>query len=73
MTATTIKVSTELRDQLKESAAAQHQTIGEHLAVLLAEENRRKRFADLRREMAESPPDLEYEQEAEQWQSDQWS
>lgn len=73
MTATTIKVSTELRDQLKENAAAQQRTIGEHIAALLEEENRQKRFANLRREMAESPPDLEYEQEAEQWQSDQWN
>lgn len=73
MTATTIKVSTELRDRLKQHASAHHRTIGEHLDALLAEEARRERFAELRRKMAETPPDLPYETETEQWQADRWN
>lgn len=73
MTATTIKVSTELRDRLKAQAAEHRRTLGEHLEVLLEEEARRERFQQLRAAMAGSPPDIHYINEARDWQSDAWS
>lgn len=73
MTATTIKVSTELRGRLRKAAAAQGHTLGEHIAALLDEEDRRLRFAQLREQMAACPPDEQYLREAREWQSDAWS
>lgn len=73
MTATTIKVSTELRDRLKAQAAARHRTLGEHLEALLEEELRRERFRLQRAAMSATPPDDEYTREARDWQSDAWS
>lgn len=72
MTATTIKVSSELRDRLKAQASQHARTIGEHLEPLLAEKARRERFRDLRARMAAAPPDREYVDDSEEWQSDTW-
>lgn len=55
---TTIKVSNELRDRLKAQAAEQGLTIGDHLAALADEADRRERFARLRRQIAATPPAL---------------
>lgn len=73
MTATTIKVSLQLRDELKAQAFIHGRTLGEHLQVLLAEEARRERFRELRRRMAESPPDGDYLADTQLWQSDAWT
>lgn len=73
MTATTIKVSTELRDRLKAQAAAHHRTLGEHLEALSQEESRRDRFRAVRAAMAQTPPDDEYAREVREWQSDAWN
>jgi predicted transcriptional regulator len=73
MTATTIKVSSELRDRLKQSAAAHGRTLGEHLEALLAEEARRERFVRLREQMAASPPDERYAADLAEWQGDGWT
>lgn len=73
MTATTIKVSSDLRDRLKESAAAHGRTLGEHLEALLAEEARRERFARLREQVAARPADERYATDLEEWQGDGWT
>lgn len=73
MTATTIKVSADLRDQLKDQARRHGRTLGEHLSALAAEEDRRERFTSVRRAMADCPIDAEYETEAREWLSDAWS
>lgn len=73
MTVTTIKVSSDLRDRLKESASAHGRTLGEHLEALLREEERRERFARLREQLASNPPDERYAADLEEWQDDAWS
>ena len=74
MTSTTIKVSSDLRDRLKEAAAAHGRTLGEHLEVLLEHEARAERFARLRQQLAQTPPDERYLAEAAEWQDDAaWS
>lgn len=70
MTVTTIKVSSSLRDRLKEAARAHDQTISEHIESLLAEQDRRDRVVTLRRQMAAYPPDDTYRAEAATWQDD---
>lgn len=45
---TTIKVSDELRDRLKEQAARDGLTLGAHLALLADAEDRRRRLALLK-------------------------
>ncbi|HWV49374.1 MAG TPA: hypothetical protein VN035_07955 [Microbacterium sp.] len=69
MTVTTIKVSTELRDQLKEQAAAEHRTLGEHLAHLAERAERDRRFARLREQIARTSPEdmASYRTETEWW------
>ncbi|WP_051298041.1 hypothetical protein [Brevibacterium album] len=52
MTATTIKVPRELRDRLKEQAAAESRTLGQHLAHLAGLADRERRFAELERATA---------------------
>lgn len=61
MTVTTIKVSTELRDRLKEQARAENSTIGAYLEKLLERELRAHRFEQLREAMSKTTP--------EEWQS----
>ena len=74
MTSTTIKVSSDLRDRLKQSASAHGRTLGEHLEALLEQEARSERFSRLRQQMAQAPPDERYDLEAERWQDDTaWS
>lgn len=70
MTATTIKVSSELRDRLKKSAAVHGRTLGEHLEALLEQEARSQRFSRLRQQIAQTPPDERYAAEATAWQDD---
>ncbi|MFT0846898.1 DNA mismatch repair protein MutS [Actinomycetaceae bacterium L2_0104] len=72
MTATTIKVPSELRDRLKAEAARQGHTLAEHLEMLLDEEARRQQFKQLREQIAENPPDERYNRDAEEWQGDRW-
>lgn len=69
MTSTTIKVSTEVRDQLKRQAAAQHRTLGAHLAHLAELGERESRMHGLRAAIAAtSASDLEsYRAETREW------
>lgn len=73
MTLTTIKVSRDLRDQLKRQAASEHRTLGEHLAHLATLADKQQRLARLLAEIdATSAQDLEsYRQESEWWESAQ--
>lgn len=73
MTLTTIKVESQIRDLLKEQARQHNRTLGEHLEVLLAAEERRARFEALRSAREEHPPDEEYERESREWLSEAWS
>lgn len=73
MTSTTIKVSAQLRDRLKKSAAASGHTLGGHLEVMLEAEERRDRFRRLREQLAASPPDGDYVDELAEWQADSWT
>jgi hypothetical protein len=68
---TTIKVSNELRDRLKVQAAEHGRTIGQHLAVLADEADRRARFARLRAQIAATPAELRasYLDEVRAWDS----
>ncbi len=72
MTATTIKVPASLRDRVRAEAAAHGRTMAEHIEVLLDEEARHQRLADLREQMALNPPDEDYLRDAAAWQSDTW-
>lgn len=67
---TTIKVSTELRDRLKAQAARDGLTLGDHLARLADEDDRRQRFEALRASIARtSAEDLaSYRAETESWE-----
>lgn len=62
-----------LRDRLKASAARHGRTLGEHLEALLEEEARRERFARVREQISQRPPDPSYGDEAAEWQSDAWN
>lgn len=72
MTATTIKVSSELRDRLKHEASERGHTLAELLEALLEEDGRRRRLARLREQIALTPPDDDYRREAEEWQGGAW-
>jgi predicted transcriptional regulator len=69
MTSTTIKVSTEIRDQLKRQAAAQHRTLGAHLAHLAQLGERESRMHRLGAAIKATPvSDLEsYRDETREW------
>ncbi|MBN6191322.1 hypothetical protein KZC56_05955 [Microbacterium sp. SSW1-47] len=54
---TTIKVSDELRDRLKDQAARDGLTLGAHLAHLADAEDRRRRLESLRTAVALSSPE----------------
>lgn len=54
MSTTTIKISSELRDRLKSYASAEHLSMGSYLERLLEREERERRFAQLREEMAQT-------------------
>lgn len=66
---TTIKVSAELRDRLKAQASVHGRAIGEHLAVLADGADREARFARLRQQIAQTPPELmaSYRAEVDSW------
>ena len=69
MTATTIKVSRELRDKLKEQAQAENRTLGEHLAYLSANADQERRFEQLREAIARTSPEdmASYREETAWW------
>jgi predicted transcriptional regulator len=69
MTSTTIKVPSELRDQLKRQAAAEQRTLGAHLAHLAELGERESRMHRLRAAIAATPAsDLEsYRAETRDW------
>jgi predicted transcriptional regulator len=71
MTATTIKVSTDVRDRLKAQAQAAHRTLGEHLRHLADLGDRAARFEALRAAIAATPPELmeSYRREVAEWES----
>ncbi|WP_237236908.1 hypothetical protein [Rothia nasimurium] len=73
MSATTIRVTQEVRDRLKTHAKAYGHTLNEHLMALLDEEERAMRFEQLARDLKKNPPDASYHREADEWQSDAWS
>lgn len=68
---TTVKISTELRDRLKQQAAAAHRTLGEQVEYLVSLSERQQRFADLKNEIAQTPADLmqSYRDEVAQWET----
>jgi len=67
---TTIKVSNELRDRLKEQAARDGLTLGAHLSHLADADDRRWRLESLREAVAQtSPADIEsYSSETAEWE-----
>ncbi|OJX98446.1 hypothetical protein EDD28_0196 [Salana multivorans] len=73
MTVTTIKVDVQLRDRLKAQAQRHGRTLGEHLVTLAEDEERRDRFASVRRAMLAHPADAAYEAETRSWLNDAWS
>jgi hypothetical protein len=66
---TTIKVSNDVRDQLKGQAALAHRTLGQHLEYLASLGEREARIASLRAAVkATTPQDLEsYREETRAW------
>ena len=66
---TTIKVSNEVRDQLKRQAALAHLTLGQHLAYLASLGEREARMVSLRAALnATSPEQLaSYREELRAW------
>jgi hypothetical protein len=68
---TTIKVSDELRNRLKEQAARSGLTLGAHLAALADLADRQDRLASLKRAIAETPSETlaGYEEESRAWET----
>jgi len=71
VSATTIKVSTDVRDRLKLQAAAAGRTLGDHLRHLADLGDRASRFEALRMAIARSGPDelASYREETAAWES----
>lgn len=69
MTMTTIKVSTETRDRLKEHAAAEHSTLGDYLTRLADAADARARWAAMAAAMSNASAEelREYRREAAEW------
>lgn len=69
MTTTTIKVSTEVRDRLKEQASAENRTLGQHLAHLADLGERQRRLARVRTAIESTSADdlASYAAEVENW------
>lgn len=72
MTLTTIKVPSDLRDELKVQAVREGRTLAQHLRTLVEHEERRIRFEQLRDAVAEHPADARYRAELAAWESDSW-
>lgn len=72
MTATTIKVPAELRDELKRQAAAHDRTLAQHLWELARSGARADRLRAARDAMAANPPGAAYQREADEWLGDGW-
>ncbi|MDO5627972.1 MAG: hypothetical protein Q4G43_06585 [Mobilicoccus sp.] len=70
---TTIKLDERIRDRLKAQAADHGRTMSQHVESLLDEQERRDRYASLRRQMGRRPPDAAYLEDVADWQSDAWS
>jgi hypothetical protein len=68
---TTIKVTTAVRDRLKAQAAADGQTLGEHLAYLADLGDRQLRFAMLKDAIDATPPEQlrSYREESAAWEA----
>lgn len=69
--ATTIKVSTDVRDRLKQQATASGRTLGEHLRHLADLGDRAARFEALRAAIDATPPQARasYDREVAEWES----
>ena len=69
MTITTIKVSTELRDRLKNLAATEHRTLAEQLEHLIELADREHRFDQMRRAIRRTRPEdlASYREETAYW------
>ncbi|MGJ9421003.1 hypothetical protein [Aeromicrobium sp. CF3.5] len=69
MTITTIKVSTEVRDRLKEQASAENRTLGQHLTHLADLGERQRRLARVRTAIESTSADdlASYAAEVENW------
>jgi hypothetical protein len=68
---TTIKVTSDLRDRLKEQAAEDGRTLAEHLSLLADLGDRKRRFAELKSAIDSTPQDQKdsYLDEAAEWES----
>lgn len=73
MTLTTIKVSTETRDALRELARETDSTMDVALTALITRERRRRDLEAMRRAIEANPPDEDYFRELREWSSDAWS
>lgn len=73
MTVTTIKVSTETRDALRELARETESTMDSALAAMLKRERRRRDLEAMRRAIEANPPDEAYFRELKDWVSDAWN
>ncbi|UJP08714.1 hypothetical protein L2X99_09270 [Microbacterium sp. KUDC0406] len=73
MTMTTIKVSSELRDRLKEQARAENRTMGEQLAFLVDAHRRERDFEAMREAMSRMTPEdwADYHEETAWWDAAQ--
>ncbi|WP_166435891.1 ribbon-helix-helix protein, CopG family [Cellulomonas shaoxiangyii] len=67
MTATTIKLDSDLRDRLNAAARERGVTTGSFVEALFEGWLREQRFAALREEMARTPPDAAYAADADAW------
>lgn len=67
---TTIKVSDQLRDRLKEQASRAGLTLGAHLAVLADAADRRDRLDSLKQAIADSPTSdrMSHAEESASWE-----
>ena len=71
ISATTIKVSPDVRDRLKAQAAAAHRTLGEHLRHLADLGDRAARFEALRTAINAMSPAAatSYQRELDEWEA----
>ncbi len=67
MAATTVKLDSALRDRLNAAARERGVTTGSFIETLLESWLREQRFARLREELARTPPDVAYADDAAEW------